>query len=303
MLLYKTVEGFSYFCEVDNKIKFVAGTDPRYMEKYELLLKADGSKDVSFTHKYEEQLPSELVLTLMKYAVRVALETPDKALDLAKKLISRHVPVNAITKLFERMTLMPDPVVSLDLLTYFYKEPFSVSDNGCFLAYKVVDSNRMDLHSNTIYNGVGYEITMDRQQCNSDRKDVCVPGLHVGNFTFVSHFGGSIMMVVEVDPVDVVAAPKCADKFRCCRYKVLFDLEDKRNIGCRYVSNSVVPTEDEQEVFVEVFAKENSEWESWELSLLRDCSISSIPKFLPILLRSYDKVLVKYKELNNPDKE
>jgi len=72
-----------------------------------------------------------------------------------------------------------------------------------------------------IPNWVGAVVTMPRPQVDDDQARDCSTGLHVGSFAYARGFGPNIL-VVRVDPADVVSVPQYdTNKLRCCRYEVI----------------------------------------------------------------------------------
>jgi hypothetical protein len=101
-----------------------------------------------------------------------------------------------------------------------------ITTKGTFLAYKGIREDGKDVHSGTIDNSPGQTPTMPRRLVNDDPNQGCSQGLHVGAFEYASHWGPRVVLV-EVDPADVVSVPAdhSYQKCRACKYKVLRDSE------------------------------------------------------------------------------
>ena len=67
-----------------------------------------------------------------------------------------------------------------------------------------------DKHTGTMMIKLGVPVVMDRKSCDSDPKQDCSYGLHVGATKYVEHFGGSsdAVLVCLVNPANVVAVPE-----------------------------------------------------------------------------------------------
>ena len=125
-----------------------------------------------------------------------------------------------------------------ELYRFLERNELTVTTNGNFLAYKAV---RSDMYSKTagdakllkgkddgkgrIFNGVGEEIEIYRNNVDDDANRGCSYGLHAGTLSYAQDFGGSdaVLLIVEIDPTDVVSVPHDCDcqKLRTCRYKVV----------------------------------------------------------------------------------
>jgi hypothetical protein len=87
-------------------------------------------------------------------------------------------------------------------------------DNGA-------DAKYVDIHSGTFDNTPGLVVRMERSKVDSDRRNECSHGLHVGAYAYASSFGPVTLKVI-VNPADVVSVPSdCScQKIRVCKYFV-----------------------------------------------------------------------------------
>ena len=102
-----------------------------------------------------------------------------------------------------------------------------ISEDGCILAYKKVDSNYYDLRTHTILNNVwGKEISMNRADVDDNPDEHCSSGLHIGDLTFVKGiYSNGHIIICKVNPKDVVSIPNdfSCTKMRCCAYTPICD--------------------------------------------------------------------------------
>ena len=101
-----------------------------------------------------------------------------------------------------------------------------LAEDGSFLAYKYVGSDYMDKYSGEYRNMIGDSPAMERSQVNDDPTVTCSNGLHVCSEEYIrSQFSSSNykIMIVSVDPADVVAVPHDYQdsKMRTCKYTVV----------------------------------------------------------------------------------
>jgi hypothetical protein len=107
-----------------------------------------------------------------------------------------------------------------------------ITEDGHFLAYKKVQENYMDCHSGTIRNAVGDTPSMDRNQVDEDKDRTCSYGLHFCSYGYLRSFGGSRIMVLKINPADVVAIPSDYNnsKGRCSAYEVVAEIETENGL-------------------------------------------------------------------------
>jgi hypothetical protein len=82
-----------------------------------------------------------------------------------------------------------------------------------------------DIHSGTIYNGIGKVIAMPRTNVTFDPQAACSAGLHVGTHCYANGWRGTdgVLLIVKVNPAHVVSVPYDCDseKLRTSQYTVL----------------------------------------------------------------------------------
>lgn len=95
-----------------------------------------------------------------------------------------------------------------------------ITEDGHFLAYKKVKENYMDCYSGTIRNKIGDTPSMPRNMVDEDKNRTCSSGLHFCSHEYLKSFGGERVMVLKINPKDVVAIPADYNnsKGRCSTY-------------------------------------------------------------------------------------
>ena len=100
-----------------------------------------------------------------------------------------------------------------------------LTPDGNFLAYKSVRQDWKDHHTGRFSNTVGSVLKMTRNSVCDDANIGCSGGFHAGSLDYAKSFGGhgSRLLVVEIDPSDVVSVPLDCDcqKLRTSEYKVV----------------------------------------------------------------------------------
>jgi hypothetical protein len=134
-----------------------------------------------------------------------------------------------------------------ELYSFLEKGNLPITEDGHFLAYKKVRDDYKDVHSGKFDNSVGQVVTMPRNQVNEDPNQTCSAGLHFCSRSYLDHFGGARVMILKINPADVVAIPRDYNdsKGRTCRYEVIGELgADEKLEGDFRPSADYVPPSD-----------------------------------------------------------
>jgi hypothetical protein len=101
-----------------------------------------------------------------------------------------------------------------------------ITEDGCILAYKRIRSDYKDCHSGTIDNSVGQVVAMDRNMVDEDKDRTCSYGLHFCSYEYLKHFYGERIVVLKINPADIVAIPSDYNnsKGRCAKYEVVDEI-------------------------------------------------------------------------------
>lgn len=132
--------------------------------------------------------------------------------------------VNFLTKLYKNSSYNSRQ----HLFNFLTKHRLTITEDGNFLAYKCVRENYLDKHSGKFSNHVGAVIEMPRESVDDNPNNECSYGFHVGGLAY-SGPGGTFhktndkVLIVSVDPADVVAVPRDYEflKMRTCKYTVV----------------------------------------------------------------------------------
>ncbi len=129
-----------------------------------------------------------------------------------------------IFKFITRLQNNPSKRAVDELYKFLFHKNLPLTDSGTFLAYKAVREDYTDKHTGKFYNGVGEVLEMPRNKVDDDKTRGCSYGFHAGTLQYAVDFmsGHGHLMVVEIDPADVVSIPEDCEfqKLRTCKYKV-----------------------------------------------------------------------------------
>ena len=127
-----------------------------------------------------------------------------------------------LMRFWERLQRNPSWRSVQQLYAFLMHSNIPITRDGCFLAYKGVNSNYTDRHTGTVDNTPGALNEMPRNKISDDPEKACDQGYHVGALSYARPFG-PVTVVCKVDPGDVVCIPKDSSqqKIRLCRYIVV----------------------------------------------------------------------------------
>ena len=143
--------------------------------------------------------------------------------DRMVAMLQDGFPIEPLVKFMENMMENPSYRAVNELYGFLEKNRLPITPDGHFLAYKKVRENYKDVHSGTFDNSVGQTVTMERNQVNDNKEETCSAGLHFCSQNYLNHFGGERVMILKINPRDVVAIPRDYNdsKGRCCSYEVI----------------------------------------------------------------------------------
>ena len=147
---------------------------------------------------------------------------------LSEKILSfmeKGLPHESLIKFLERLMANPSRRAVTELYSFLRHKSLPITDDGTFLAYKSVRSDYTDHHTGNFNNSIGNTLQMTRNNICDDHNQGCSVGFHAGSLQYASSFGGgeSVLLIVEIDPADVVSVPSDCEcqKLRTCKYKVV----------------------------------------------------------------------------------
>ena len=145
-------------------------------------------------------------------------------------LKAQDLPWKPLAKFLERLMANTSARAVDELYKFLETENLPITDDGCFLAYKRVNEDWTDFHTGRISNKIGTLVEEDRNKVDDNPNNGCSKGLHAGSLGYVSsfHSGQGHLIVVKIDPADVVSIPvEDVRKLRCCKYFVLKEMDAK----------------------------------------------------------------------------
>ncbi len=142
------------------------------------------------------------------------------------QMLQEGFPIEPMVNFMENLYTNPSKRAVDELYGFLEKSQLPITPDGCFLAYKKVRDNYFDCHTGTMDNSVGKVVEMERNEVDDNKDRTCSAGLHFCSLDYLSHFGGDRIMIVKINPRDVVSIPSDYNdtKGRACRYEVIGEL-------------------------------------------------------------------------------
>lgn len=151
-------------------------------------------------------------------------EVSNKFADRIMSVAANQGAIKPLMEFFDRLMANTSMNTINQISRFIDEHNLPITHDGYLIGYKAVSNEYMDLHTNTISNKVGSVVTMPRNQVCDDPNQDCAAGLHFSNFSYALGFGGrnTKLMVVKIDPADIVCIPSSSTaKARCCKYVVV----------------------------------------------------------------------------------
>lgn len=142
------------------------------------------------------------------------------------ELFHEGKPYGRIVKFLKNLLENPSNRVYEHLYQFLELGKNPITEDGCFLAYKLVRDDYTDCYSGTISNRVGSVISMPRQAVDDNPNNTCSHGLHICSYEYLKHFTGKRLMVTKQNPRDVVSIPEDYNhtKMRVCCYEIIQEI-------------------------------------------------------------------------------
>jgi hypothetical protein len=128
----------------------------------------------------------------------------------------------------ENLLSNPSQTAINELYLFLEACKLPITEDGYFIAYKIVHSDYMDIYSKTMDNSVGKVLEMPRFEVDANRNNTCSRGLHFCSKAYLSSYGSGSKaedraMLVKINPADVVSIPSDYNnaKGRAWRYEVV----------------------------------------------------------------------------------
>lgn len=232
---------------MNNKPQKFVSSDPKYAAVIAALRLPSDQQEAAIEKALQEGCPNR---DIAKSGFQVNVATQEVAYHgellptpLARKvfsLIEQNLPVTLLEKFWENLKKNPSYNSVRELYDFLSYKELPITEDGCFLAYRGLQGDFYSISGNLetkvlqgtvnsrgqIYNGVGEHIEVERNCVDDNRENHCSFGVHAGSWRYASQWSRGKMVVVKINPKDVVSVPSDYDcqKLRCCAYTVVSEV-------------------------------------------------------------------------------
>lgn len=144
------------------------------------------------------------------------------------ELLEHGMKVDSMLRFMDNLYQQPDVNTVNRVYDWINSGRYTITSDGCIMGYKVVRPNYTDKHTGKVDNHIGARPLMARSAVDPSEFVECSRGYHVCVRGYVGGFysEGDHIMVVKVNPADVVASPLNFGhrKFRCWTYEVFAEV-------------------------------------------------------------------------------
>lgn len=147
-----------------------------------------------------------------------------KIIKMAEDGFDAHPLMYFIELLYQN----PSKIAVDELFLFLENSQLPITEDGHFIAYKIVRGDYLDIYTGTMDNSVGMVVSMPRNMVDDKRENTCSKGLHFCSRDYLSHYGSATRsndrcLLVKINPADVVSIPSDYDnaKGRTWRYEVV----------------------------------------------------------------------------------
>lgn len=143
-------------------------------------------------------------------------------------MLQEGFPIEPMVNFMENLYKNPSRRAVTELYGFLEKNSLPITPDGHFLAYKRVRQDYLDCHSGTMDNSVGKVVEMERNAVDDNKDQTCSTGLHFCSHSYLKHFNGDRVVIVKINPADVVSIPSDYNdaKGRACRYEVVGEVSN-----------------------------------------------------------------------------
>lgn len=251
------IQGDNVTVVIDNKSHMISKTHISYQK----VIDAIKANDWELVRSVID--PVKTVIEFGKGNVAIKGDTlfwKNRVLDtsLSRRIIqmcNEGFSVEPMVLFMENLMENPSNRAVNELYRFLENNNLPITPDGQFLAYKSIRDSYRDVHSNTVLNkpahlftdedreailkpmGKKDEVTVaidnnvtvvstNRNDVDDDMRNHCSYGLHICSREYLESFGGDRIIIVKVNPRDVVSIPDDYgwSKGRVCRYEVISEL-------------------------------------------------------------------------------
>jgi len=150
----------------------------------------------------------------------------NRILDMLEGGFDSSSMINFLNKLLSN----PSRTAVQELYGFLEVGELPITPDGDFLAYKRITGEYKDCHTEKLDNSIGAVVKMERNTVDDNRDNTCSSGLHFCSLDYIQHFYGDRLVIVKINPANVVSIPSDYNntKGRCCEYEVYLEIDKEK---------------------------------------------------------------------------
>lgn len=156
------------------------------------------------------------------------IELNNSVVETIRNMMYAGLDIQPMLKFLERAIKSNSKRVVDELFKFLQVCKLTITEDGCFLAYKSVRSDYRDKYTGKFDNSVGAENRMPRFNVDDNCAIACSHGFHVGALPYAGPGGyynsyGDVVLICKIAPEDVISVPldSSCQKLRTCAYTVV----------------------------------------------------------------------------------
>ena len=218
---------------IDGKAETMSNEHPAWEQAKEALSSEDWERLQSLFNvetAVQDYLDTEAEIEVKDGAVFFQGEAiHNQVVDRILDFMRQNLPHQPLVKFLGKLMDNPSSRATEELYSFLEHKNMPLTPEGNFLAYKGVDGDFKDFWSHKFDNSVGQTLEMRRNGVCDNANQGCSAGFHAGSYDYAKGYAsnGGNLMVVEIDPSDVVSVPYDCEcqKLRTSKYKVVSHYE------------------------------------------------------------------------------
>lgn len=146
--------------------------------------------------------------------------------DRIIRMMKEGFSIDPLVNFLDNLMSNPSKRAVDELYTFLEYGKMPITEDGCFLAYKRVREDYKSVHDSKTDNSIGTIVSMPRNAVDDRSDNTCSSGLHFCSHSYLSSFSGAKVVVLKINPADVVSIPTDYQntKGRACAYEVVGEL-------------------------------------------------------------------------------
>ncbi len=155
-------------------------------------------------------------------------EVHSMLVDKIYMMLSMGFKVDSMVNFMKNLYDNPSQRAIDELYGFLEFGKLPITEDGHFLAYKRVRDDYKSVHDGKTDNSIGSIVEMPRYKVNDNSNETCSTGLHLCSFDYLKDFNGDRIVIVKVNPRDVVSIPTDYNKTkaRACRYEIVGEVTE-----------------------------------------------------------------------------